>query len=1323
VPDILGLTASPVMRSDPNSVNEIEQTMDAICRTPKRHRAELLLQVKLPVLSEVPFRALTIKEKHASNVPLTKSLGRVYANLKIGDDPYVIRLRRDKSERSQRKLDKVYLNHKTPCSDELKTFHSTALKMWEELGVWAAEFYILDVLAKYDKVARGSEEYLESWDAGPAEKEYISKLLKQVDTTGTTNPLQRSEFDISNKFSKLIDIMLAQDPSVFRGIIFVQERAVVSVLARLLSVHPQTRNLFKIGTMVGTSTNEYRDGNIAEFVTLGSQGDALADFRAGKLNLLVATSVLEEGIDVPACNTVICFQKPANLKSFVQRRGRARQRDSKLIILHEANDSKVTDWRQLEENMRQMYADDQRVLQELAILEEEEYHDGRFFFVESTGALLNLDNAVSHLYHFCATLPAKAYVDLRPDFICTEVDANRQRARVILPLSVDAAVRFASSKDTWTSEKNAIKDAAFEAYLGLYRAGLVNDNLLPLLRHGIDVTELTSTRIETRASLMEVNEQMVPWHKALKILKEDTPNTMTHVVVLSISGVEADTKSWSMFATLPSPLPRSEDFILYWNRATEFIASTGGSTDSGFNKELQSSSLRDTWTLLDAAFGHRFLIQRKDFVMMFALFANNSIKTLAKTEAKNYSFPQDPSSCPLVHDMSDPLVRYVYKAILPCKPPYKDIQHPYEGYETASDGPYLSLQRLSKRADFLHKVTWDGKSLTRKPHAYVLPVSRCFIEGIPFQHIQLALFIPSFIHQMSISLLAQDLSSTILAPLQLTNLSQIVTAITSSQADSTNNYQRLEFFGDSILKLCTSIQITTEYPLWHEGYLSAKKDRLVANSRLSRACIELGLDKYIITKKFTGAKWRPLYTEDYMSPQPEAKRTLSSKVLADVIESLIGLVTTQGGIPAALHALQIFLPELSWLPLEDRQSTLFTSAPSTILPPPLVPLQSLLAYTFNKPALLIEALTHASYIPDLGSPSSSLERLEFLGDSILDKIIVQEMYNHIPELTHFQMHILRTACVNADFLAFTCMELSTAMEITSIDPKTRKPITKNVETPLYRFVRHASPSLAANMQATAKRHTLLRANIKEALETGTHFPWALLARLEAQKWYSDIIESILGALWVDSGSFDVCKDFMEKLGILKFLRRCLEDVTPKGQVEKGKAEGVFDLGLSLGVHCWHPKEELGVLVGNQTVKYTVWNTTSPPQPPTATTSSASTQQPTTFSPSSASSDTIKGPYACTISLNNTPLLTCKNGVNKLEIMTRTAERAVRILVERRQRGEEMVVDRDIGKEDDDNSGDGREKENEMDGIDRMDVEELEAGIDEMDRMEGIEIHK
>ena len=156
---------------------------------------------------------------------------------------------------------------------------------------------------------------------------------------------------------------------------------------------------------MGTSAHKYRAHNVGELLDLEAQKNSLPLFRSGKKNLVIATSILEEGIDIPACNVVVCFQKPANLKSFVQRRGRARQRDSELILLLDSTDSKVIDWRQLEADMRSIYEDEMRILQEILVREDEEIPTALTFRVKTTGALLDLDNAIPHLYHFCATLP------------------------------------------------------------------------------------------------------------------------------------------------------------------------------------------------------------------------------------------------------------------------------------------------------------------------------------------------------------------------------------------------------------------------------------------------------------------------------------------------------------------------------------------------------------------------------------------------------------------------------------------------------------------------------------------------------------------------------------------------------------------------------------------------------------------------------------------------------------------------------------------------------------------------------------------------------
>ena len=50
-----------------------------------------------------------------------------------------------------------------------------------------------------------------------------------------------------------------------------------------------------------------------------------------KTRMLIATNVVEEGIDVPKCNNVICLSEIVTAKEYIQKTGRARKENSKII--------------------------------------------------------------------------------------------------------------------------------------------------------------------------------------------------------------------------------------------------------------------------------------------------------------------------------------------------------------------------------------------------------------------------------------------------------------------------------------------------------------------------------------------------------------------------------------------------------------------------------------------------------------------------------------------------------------------------------------------------------------------------------------------------------------------------------------------------------------------------------------------------------------------------------------------------------------------------------------------------------------------------------
>ena len=81
-------------------------------------------------------------------------------------------------------------------------------------------------------------------------------------------------------------------------------------------------------------------------------------------------------------------------------------------------------------------------------------------------------------------------------------------------------------------------------------------------------------------------------------------------------------------------------------------------------------------------------------------------------------------------------------------------------------------------------------------------------------------------------------------------------------------------------------------------------------------------------------------------------------------------------------------------------------------------LEKNLKYVFANKALCSEALTHRSY----GSPNN--ERLEFLGDSVLNLVIARSLFVQYPNLAEGDLTRIRSSLVNQEGLAAVAVDLS-----------------------------------------------------------------------------------------------------------------------------------------------------------------------------------------------------------------------------------------------------------------------------------------------------------
>ncbi|CAF1411589.1 unnamed protein product [Rotaria sp. Silwood1] len=160
---------------------------------------------------------------------------------------------------------------------------------------------------------------------------------------------------VKAKLIKLVEMIISLHTPNCRGLILVRTKFHAATLEDFLNKNPE---LIKRQICVGYLTGQGSAENLALPGT--QQATVLNEFRKGIKNLLVATDVAQEGLDVAECSYVIRYEFVSNEIGTVQSRGRARAAQSKCFLITEAlsiNNQRELENREKEEEMKQAIND------------------------------------------------------------------------------------------------------------------------------------------------------------------------------------------------------------------------------------------------------------------------------------------------------------------------------------------------------------------------------------------------------------------------------------------------------------------------------------------------------------------------------------------------------------------------------------------------------------------------------------------------------------------------------------------------------------------------------------------------------------------------------------------------------------------------------------------------------------------------------------------------------------------------------------------------------------------------------------------------------
>ncbi|XP_076178399.1 endoribonuclease Dcr-2 isoform X3 [Ptiloglossa arizonensis] len=398
---------------------------------------------------------------------------------------------------------------------------------------------------------------------------------------------------------------------------------------------------------------------------------------------------------------------------------------------------------------------------------------------------------------------------------------------------------------------------------------------------------------------------------------------------------------------------------------------------------------------------------------------------------------------------------------------------------------------------------------------------------------------------------------------------QIMYALTTKLGHDVFNLERLETLGDSYLKFITTVFLYDNFPHYNEGRLTTLKGKMIGNRNLyycgnnKHIPGSMKVDDFIPFSNFiapaytTFRPFQELLLAAEVSPNvlyeiqiPEEEQcsgciseatksvmqakvldwetaksqtgiehylgvqTVSDKTVADCVEALIGVYLTSMGIKGAATLLKWF----KMLPKEVNIDTLLFDNSTNVIceenvnyfMPWASDIETKIGYKFQNRAFLLQAFTHPSYTPN--NITECYQRLEFLGDAILDFLITCYIYENCGNLNPGLLTDLRSALVNN--ITFACLA-----------------VRYGLHTALLAYAPHLNDSI----------HRFVRFQEERNHAVNDELLWILLEEdecnmaeyVDVPKVLGDLYESTIGAIYLDCGKsltkvWELIYSFMHK---------------------------------------------------------------------------------------------------------------------------------------------------------------------------------------------------